>query len=235
MSSAATVTEWSDDRPHPISTIGWVWLVLVIGVPAALIAVLALLVEGAAIAIVAIVVYAALLVIWVLMQGRLALRSVAAERLEPGSAARLENLVAGLARDLGVEPPQIWTTARVGPNAMTATAGRPVLVVSAEGLETLTRTELEAILSHSLLRMGRARLWRGSLAAALGPAAGPAAPHTGPTEDALAAAAIQYPPALVSAIAKADPVRGRFAVLWFAGTGHHHAPKDARIAALNEL
>jgi hypothetical protein len=230
-----TTTEWSGDRPHGITPIGWVWVVLVTAVPAALVAVLALLVAGAMAAGLAIVLYAVCLVVWVAAQGRLALRSVTARRLGPGPAPRLENLVVGLSSDLGVAPPEVWTTERVGPNAMVALAAKPVLAVSSHALKALTRTELEAIVTHCLLRMDRRRLWRGSLAAALGPAAGPIAPHTGPTEDALTVAETRYPPALVSVLAKADPIEGRFAVLWFAGKGHHHASTEARIAALNEL
>jgi hypothetical protein len=218
-----------------MSAIGWIWLIVVLAIPAALLALVALFAGSGLGAIVLVSAYALLLVLWVWAQGRLALRSVAARRLEPGFAPRLENLVSGLAAELGVRPPQVWITAEVGPNAMVARAGGTVLTVSLSSLQQLTRTELEALVAHSLLRSGSSSLWRGSIAAALGPAAGPAGPHVGPIEDGVAVAFTRFPPALASTVAKSDPVAGRFAVLWFSGRGPYHAAPEARIAALNEL
>jgi hypothetical protein len=218
-----------------MSAIGWIWLIVVLAIPATLVALVALLVGSALAALVLVAVYALVLALWVLAQGRLALRSVAARKLEPGSAPRLENLVSGLAGELGLRPPEVWITADVGPNAMVTRAGRPILTVAVSSLQQLTRTELEALVAHSLLRSGSSSLWRGSVAAALGPVAGPAGPHVGPIEDGVAAAFTRFPPALASTLAKCDPIGGRFAVLWFCGRSPYHAAPEARIAALNEL
>jgi hypothetical protein len=239
VSSAGTATrelgEWTRAEPPRVSAIGWVWLVVVVGVPAAVLAVIALLLAGGLVAVVVLVAYALGLAVWIATQGRLALRSVSARPLPSGSAPRLENVVSGVSADIGRSAPPIWTTADVGPNAMVCLNRGAALTVSRSAIEELTRTELEAVIAHTLLRASRGSLWRGSLAAALGPAAGPVGPHVGPLEDGRAAAWTRFPPALTSALAKCDPVRGRFAVLWFAGIDSYHASIEARIAALNEL
>jgi hypothetical protein len=239
VSSAGTALrelgEWTPAEPRPVSAIGWVWLAVVVGVPAATLAVIAVLLAGGVVAVAVLVAYAILLSIWTAMQGRLALRSVSARSLQRGSSPRLENLVAGISSDIGMGTPRIFMTADIGPNAMVCLNRGVALTVSLSAVKQLTRTELEAVIAHTLLRAGQGSLRRGSLAAALGPAAGPVGPHVGPFEDARAAAGTRFPPALASALAKCDPVRNRFAVLWFAGTGPYHAPADARIAALNEL
>lgn len=232
---AASAPEWSPAPPHPIPAIAWAWLVVVVGVPAIVLGLIVLLLAGPLAALAALVLLLVGAAFWIGLQGRSALRSCGAEPTTPGSNPRIENLVAGIAADLGVDRPGIWRAGGDKPNAMICRAGGVALVVSGPAEERLTRTELEGVLTHLLLREKRGELWRGSLAAALGSAAGPAAPHVGALEDSATTALTRYPPGLASALAKCGPASGRFSVLWFCGEGPYQAPIEDRIAALNDL
>ena len=55
------------------------------------------------------------------------------------------------------------------------------------------------------------------------------------SDDIRAAATTRFPPALVSAIEKAEPRGGRFGPFWFVGTGPADRSVDERIATLQDL
>jgi hypothetical protein len=178
--------------------------------------------------------YAGALAAWIAAQPRQALRAAAAEPLEAGAAPRLRNLAAGLAADLGVSVPSLWLVSGPGANALVSRAGGPALGVTRQLLETYTRTELEAVVAHCLVRLGASSLRREALAAALGPLGRPLCPVLGAPSDAAAAAVTRYPPALATAILKASPAR-RNAPFYFVAAPPWHEDPEARAALVADL
>lgn len=178
------------------------------------------------------VVYILLASLWVALQGRLALRAVGAHRLEREEAPRLFSLVEGLAGDASVRPPALRVIEGGGPNALICRARGPVVAVTRALLDSYTRTELEAVVSHCIERTLPYRLWQAALSSAVGGGAGTGVnlQHI----DARAVARTRYPPALATAIEKADPVGGRGAPLWFVPTSARQKP-GARVEALQDL
>ena len=227
--------EWTDQSPHPLGPVGWTWLIVVVATPGLALAIGALLLFGPSSAAAAILGYGLLAWAWLSAQGRLALRSIGARPPADGEAPRLTHLVSGLAADLGLSPPSVWLVDLPAPNALVCRAGGPALAVDARVPDLFTRTELEALVAHCLLRIDRPGLLRIAVAAGLGPLAGPVAPHVGEYEDSRTAAVTRYPPALASAMAKCSPVSGRFAAMFFVAGGHSHAPRDARFEAVSDL
>ncbi len=124
-----------------------------------------------------------------------------ARRLEEGEAPRLENVVKGLAGDRGMEPPSLWVIEKGGPNALVAREQGPSIAVTQSLLDDYTRTELEAVVAHCLVRLE------------LGHSRGQGVPP-GPAEDARTAAFTRYPPGLASALAKAEPRPDKPAGAW---------------------
>lgn len=183
--------------------------------------------------------------------GAWVIRSVGAQALEDGREPRLANLAAGLARDLDAEPPQLYLVASGGPNALVVRSSGSAVAITQSLLEVYTRTELEAVIAHCLVRLrDRRRMRRMGLAVALGrparpPLGRPARPFRSPAlgnpepvglEDDLAAVSVTgYPPALASAILKAEPASGRFAPLWFVGTDPSRPAPERRVAELSDL
>lgn len=180
--------------------------------------------------------------------GAWVLRSVGARALDTGLEPRLFNLATGLARDLGTDPPGLFLIPSGGPNALVVRSSGSSLAITGSLLDLYTRTELEAVVAHCLVRMlDPRRLRKAALAAAVGlparPPRGPSArlprgPGAGPVglEDDLAAASTtRYPPALAAAIAKASPASGRFAPLWFVSSSPSQLPPDRRIAEVSDL
>jgi hypothetical protein len=179
--------------------------------------------------------YAAALVLWLGGAGRRALSAFGARPLEAADAPRLVNLVAGISARLGAEPPSLWLLDKDGPNALVGRAGGPALGVTSALLERCTRTELEAVVTHCLLRLERSpRLAREALASCLGTAARPLLPVVGGPEDVAVAALTRYPPALASAIRKAAPER-RFAPYWFVAPEPFDEPPEGRADAVASL
>jgi hypothetical protein len=171
--------------------------------------------------------------LWVSAQGHRALVALGATRLDEASAPRLASLVRGVAADLGMPPPVVWLVAEGGPNAFMCRArGAHHLAVTRALLEGYTRTEQEAVAAHCLLRLRRGGPWRERLAVVLG-RLGPG-PVVTFADDVRAAALTRYPPALISAVAKAAPA-DRFAAFWFVADPPSHEPADARIAQLQDL
>ena len=189
---------------------------------------------GAAVAGVALALLAGVAALWVSAQGRLAVRAAGGRPVSPGEAPRLENLVRGVATDLGMAPPAVWIAPEGGPNALVCkNRAAALLAVRRSAVDELTLTELEAVVAHCLVRVRLGDLGMTAVAAAVGaPGLGP---RVGGADDAGAAAVTRYPPALASAIAKAAPVSGRWAPFWFVAEGPSHVPSTERIAALEDL
>jgi hypothetical protein len=167
--------------------------------------------------------------------GRRALSDADATELERADEPRLVNMANGLARDLGVPVPRLYAVAHSGPNALIAYVGGPAIGVSRSAIGALTRTELEAVVAHCLVRVGGHGLWHVAAAVWLGPLLRAIGPWVGPEDDARACALTRYPPALQSAMQKATAKSGRFAPLWFVGEGNSHVSVEKRVAALEDL
>lgn len=158
--------------------------------------------------------------------------------LEPRSAedARLLNLVTGLSKDLGREPPRTFIVAGEGVNALVFWyAHGPALGLTQEAASGLPRTELEAIVSHCLVRLDPEAGGLDRAALTLGGTFGVCGWGGTQADDVRAAAVTRYPPALAQAIQRSTPARGRFSYLWFVAEGRDHVPREARIEALGQL
>lgn len=170
---------------------------------------------------------------WVSSRGRAALRSLDARPAGEGDA-RLMNLVDGLAGDLHVRALKVWVIDSAGPNAFVTWARGPHLAVTAGLVTGYTRTELEAVVAHCLVRLATGDARRAAQAVALGPLAGKTVPE-GTVQDLQTVSVTRYPPALASAIRKAEPEGGRFGLLWFVGSSESHVPQEDRASALLDL
>ncbi len=170
---------------------------------------------------------------YVTSRGGSALRRSEAKPLDPRDEPRFVNLVHGLAGDMGVTPPALWRIDKGGPNALAVTHRGPTLAITRSLLDTYTRTELEAVAAHCLVRLQEANATREYVA--LGPLAPRKMKLVGYDDDATAAAITRYPPALASAIRKAEPYSGRFGAFWFVSDASCHRPKNERVAALLDL
>ena len=167
---------------------------------------------------------------------RIMLRRLGAGPLEPHDGPRLENLVAGTAADLGVEPPRLYLLPDGGPNALVASGGRSgLLAVRKTLLDTFTRTELEAVVAHCLLRLHSKDFVYSNMAARWSDLGAGLAPRVGAADDVRAAALTRYPPALTSAIEKCDPRIARYAPLWFVADAPSHEPSEDRAALVADL
>lgn len=167
---------------------------------------------------------------WVWIQPRRALAALGPGRAGASSHARLDNIVHGLARDLGLPEPLVVIAADGHANAITSHVRRPAFAISERFLDRLTRTELEAVTAHCLLRARRDVVRGYAMRAALGRIAGTAGGTIGRDDDLRTVALTRYPPALASALAKAEPASGRLEPFFFAGRD-----VDARRRALADL
>jgi hypothetical protein len=143
----------------------------------------------------------------------------------------LLNLASGLASDLGMKTPRVLVSPEQGANAFVVPG---VIVVTEDLLSQYTRTELEAVIAHCLVRLRDGGLGWAVTAAGTG-GHSRVAPRVDERVDARTAALTRYPPALASAIRKASPRRGRTAALWFVAHDSSHAPAEQRAAALLDL
>ena len=233
---AEDLREWGSPTPAGFSAFEWLWLALVAGVPGAILVLATALGAGGAAAGVAAVAYASLLWWWLSRQSRAALRAVnAIEIADPADAPRLSNLAAGIAADLGLPAPRVLLTEDDGSNALACRAAGPVIVASRTMVESYTRTELEAVVAHSLIRLAGPDRRRTVLAAALGRAAGPAGVVRHDDDDLRTAAFTRYPLALAEAITKASPKGGRTAALWFVPDAAGSLSQAARAERLRDL
>lgn len=167
--------------------------------------------------------------------GRGMLRREKAVRVRPGASPRLENVVAGLARQTGLPPPELWLIEDDAPNALVCFTRRPAIAVTSGLVGSFTRTELEAVVAHCFVRLAAdsTPLARTMLAlSTISPAFGV---PVGDADDVRAAAVTRYPPAVASAVHKAAPRRGRGAAFWFVADDGMHVPPAERAAALLDL
>jgi hypothetical protein len=175
-------------------------------------------------------------IVWIASNsGRGMLRRVKADRVRPGSSPRLENVVAGLARQTRLPAPELWLIDDPAPNALVCFTRRPAIAVTSGLVEGYTRTELEAVVAHCFVRLAATStpLARTMLALSyVSPAFGV---PVGDVDDVRAAAVTRYPPALASAVTKASPRRGRGAAFWFVAEDGMHVPPPERAAALLDL
>ena len=234
--SGDDLSEWGTPAPAGFSSVEWLWLALVVGVPGVTLVLAAGLIAGAAVAAIAALVYCGLVWWWLSRQNRAALAAVGGGlTLEAKDAPRLFNLATGIAAELGLGPPRLllWPAEEV--NAFACRAGGPVIVVSRAVLENYTRTELEAVVAHSLIRLSAGDRHRAVVAAALGGLAGPAGVARHDDDDLRTIAFTRYPPALASAIAKASPVGGSRASYWFVPAASGDASQAQRVRRLRDL
>lgn len=172
---------------------------------------------------------------WVNNQGLLALRSASAMRCDPEQQPRVWNIAQGMAQDLGLERVSLYVIPDGGPNALVCIARAPALAFSKSLLDDYTRTELEAVVAHGLVRLASGIIDRATLSVALGPLGTQSLPLVGGADDVHACAVTKYPPALASAIEKAEPRSGRFSSFWFVAHGGGHRDRMERAAALRDL
>ncbi|MDP9234623.1 MAG: hypothetical protein M3P01_08740 [Actinomycetota bacterium] len=226
----AGISEWLPAhalvRPAP----AWraLWLI-----PVVLAGAIVAVVTGLAGGVLAAVVAAVVLWAWISIQGRLALRALSAIRVGSQQAPRLFNLAEGLALTAGIPMPSLWLIPDGGPNALVCRLRGPVVAISRSLLDGYTRTELEAVVAHCFVRLPSARAL--SAAVALGSLGDKIVPSVGFLHDAAAAALTRYPPAMASAIAKAQPRSDRFSAFWFVGDDAFHDPESARTEMLLDL
>jgi hypothetical protein len=154
----------------------------------------------------------------------------------PGSEPRLENLVRGLSRDHGLARPRMVVLESAPPNAFVwrPLIGSAVLAISRSYLEALSRTELEAVIAHCLLRLSSADARAATVGVLLGGSGRWIVPRVGFADDVRAASLTRYPPGLAAAIEKAVPP-DILGPLWFvAGSASHRSARE-RIEQLADL
>lgn len=170
------------------------------------------------------------------LKDRVMLRRLNAQPLPQDRGARLRNIAAGLAGELGVEPPELFLIPEGGPNAWVRAGGSGgLLAVTASLLETYTRTELEAVVAHCLTRIQASDFVYSNLAARWSDLGAGLAPRIGLAHDARAVAVTRYPPGLATALEKADGKIRHYAPLWFVAGAPSHQPVAERIAAVSDL
>jgi Zn-dependent protease with chaperone function len=207
------------------------WAVLLMGLPLAL-AVMVSWWVGLAVAVVAVVAVTA----GPFLQLRRLLRSFAGVVAEAGSEPRLENLVRGLSDDHGLPTPRTIVLEEAPPNAFVwrPLFGRAVLAISRSFLDALSRTALEGVVAHCLVRIDSSDARAATMAGVLGPLGAGLAPKVGVFDDVGAAALTRYPPGLASAIGKAVAARGS-APLWFVSDAPSHRAASTRVEELADL
>lgn len=156
---------------------------------------------------------------FVRLQGEAALKHVDARRPTEEQAVRISNVVEGLAAELSMPSARVFVYDGE-PNALVARSAGRTLAISSSFLDELTRTELEAVAAHCLVRLvPPTRL----------------GDPVGYDDDVRAAALTKFPPALAAALEKATPHKGRYAPLYFVAQHPSHRPVELRIAALGDL
>jgi Zn-dependent protease with chaperone function len=153
-----------------------------------------------------------------------------------GSEPRLENLVRGLSDHHQLVAPRTMVLEDAPPNAFVwrALFGTAVLAISRSYLEALSRTELEGVVAHCLVRIDSSDARAATMAGLIGPVGARIAPKVGAFDDVGAASLTRYPPGLASAIRKAVPARGS-APLWFVSDAPSHRGAATRVEELADL
>ena len=229
------LAEWGPRGRHKVGPVEALWLGLVIGGPAVLVGLVLGLFVGWIVAATAVLLLAGGIGWWLASRSGSVLRQVGARPLDGTEAPRLVNLATGMAGDLGMAAPAVWVVEEGGPNALVGRSKTPVIAVTRALLESYTRTELEGVVAHCLLRLDPSLLRRATLAASLGEASGPLGSLDLEAIDARATAFTRYPPGLAAAVEKADPRSGRSSSFWFVPDSGRLARKEHRTALLRDL
>jgi hypothetical protein len=159
-----------------------------------------------------------------------------ARPLPPEQGARLRNLSAGLADELGVAAPQLYLIDSPGWNSFVRTGGKGgVLAVTRGLLEGATRTELEAVVAHGLKRIHGPSFAYTNLAARWSDLGAGLAPRVDAASDVAAVSLTRYPPALANVLSKCDGRVERYAPLWFVADAPSHQPVRDRVAVVADL
>ncbi len=228
--------EWGNASSTKLRGFDLLWLTLVLGAPGLILALLGFLLGGTVAAVVVLVLYLCIVGWWITRQGRAALTGAGEARsLGERDSPRLFNLVGGIANDLGISPPALRVMSSEEADAMIVSAGGPTLVVTTGLLDGYTRTELEAVVTHCLVRIAAGDTRRASLAAGLGSLAGPAGVSDIVGADARTVALTRYPPALASAIEKAFSAGGTRRWFHLVPGGPGAPPQAERIQLLRDL
>lgn len=226
------------DAPPPVYPLGdKVALVALIVVPALLVAlVVAVLTGWWWLAAVLLLAWGAKTIADGWSADPLMLKMIGARPLGAERAPRLYNLVTGVAGDLGVTPPGLYVIDDGGPNAFIRRGGAGgVLAVTRALLDDYTRTEQEAVVAHCLVRMHDPSFVYSNLAARWSDLGAGLAPRVGTPHDVQSVALTRYPPALVTALQKADPKVKRYTPLWFAAISPSHEDTARRADAVSDL
>lgn len=226
--AAAIRPDWGIEPP-PARLQG---VALAVLIPTAVVATLVGLLWSLAAGLVTLVVLVAVVVAVVFARTRSVLRSAGARLLGGDDGKRLVNLVEGLATANRLPLPGLWVIERGGPNAVVAWAHGPQMAVTRSLLDSYTRTELEAVVAHCLVRLGSGEARRVAYRCALGLRGEPGSVKT---VDGNAVAITRYPPGLIGAIFKAEPVGGAFSALWLVGAGATHPDIADRCSWLADL
>jgi hypothetical protein len=172
--------------------------------------------------------------------GRRALRRIGGSLLPDGAEPRARNLVEGLGERTGIEVVSLWHIPEDRPNAFVTRVGGPAIAFTRGLLNGYSRTELEAVVAHCLVRLSATSGLRVTtaldmaLSGARRPADFVAAP-VGHSEDVRAAALTRYPPGLARAIEKAAPIELGPGSSWFVSGDPSHPSVKERLEQLSDL
>ncbi len=103
---------------------------------------------------------------WILTRVPVLLRRIGARELQAGEEPRLENLAAGIAADLGIDAPCLYEIPQRWRNALVAWNRQGGVVAVSRGQLDATRTQLEAIVAHCLVRLATGEARRATVAVA---------------------------------------------------------------------
>lgn len=179
--------------------------------------------------------YAVAVAVWITSQGRRALGSLGARPARLGELARVENLIKGLSADLGIGAPALFVIDEPGPNALVVKRSGHVIAVTPSLVADFSRTELEAVLAHCLVRIASHQVAAAQTGLAMGRLGLGLGGTTGGPDDVATASVTRYPSALASAIERCAPRSGVLAPLWFVAEGPSHVAVGRRSAALLDL
>jgi hypothetical protein len=172
---------------------------------------------------------------WVLDQPRRCLARTGAVPLDNSTYPRPSNVVEGLAPRVGVPAPELYLIEDGGPNALTSSRHGGTVALTRSLLDHYSRTELEAVLAHCLVRLQTGAIQRATMRLSFGPLGRTSIEPVGWRDDVATAAVTRYPPALASAIEKADPRRGSSGPLWFVPATPAGRTPAERVDAIADL
>ncbi len=168
------------------------------------------------------------------------LRRLRATALPDDAEPRARNLVEGLARRTGMETPSLWLIPDERPNALVTRAGGPAVALTRGLLDGCSRTELEAVVAHCLVRLRAGSGVRAATALDMSltgarPLADLVVRPPSHGDDVRAAALTRYPPGVARAIEKAVPVGAGHGAMWFVPEGPSLPSVEERLRQLSDL